>query len=106
MIRSRRSYDAQLIAEPLHFQRVAQGAWRQIQMRVAVANECNDPHESDEYFVTIHPRDGSIQARYFAAKAFAVNRVERIDVPAWEFAREIAKIVTPCTGSYLGGGVL
>jgi hypothetical protein len=75
-------------------------------MRVAVADEGNDPHEPDEYFVTIQALNGSVQTRYFAAKAFAVNRVEGIDVTAWEFAREIAKILTPSIGSDFSGGVL
>ena len=43
--------DAQLVAEPLHFDRVAQSVRRQIQMRVAVPDKSHDPHESDQHLV-------------------------------------------------------
>ena len=65
-------------------------------MRVAVTDEGDDPHEPDQHFVTIQARDGSVQTRYFAVKGFATNRVERIDVAAGQFAREIAKVFAPC----------
>ena len=64
-------------------------------MRVTVANQSHDSHEPDEHFVTIQARDGSIQARNFSVEGFATNRVERVDMMAGQFAREIAKVFAP-----------
>ena len=106
MVRSLCRDDAQFVAEPLHLERVAQRVRRQIQMRVAVSDKGHNPHETDEYFVAIQPRYGSVQACYFSVEGFATNRVECVDVMAGQFAREIAKVFAPRIGAKVRAGIL
>jgi hypothetical protein len=88
--------DPELATKPCQFKRISRRRRRQVQMRVPVPDERYEPHEPDDYLVTVQLWKCCAETAHFGSETLLVDRVECIGMNSWQLIGKKLQVSAPC----------
>jgi hypothetical protein len=95
LMRGRCHDDPEFITEPHEFDRVSRRIRRQVEMRMPVADEGHEPHQSNEHLIVVQVRNRRVEILHRSSETVRRDGVESFEMTAREFIGQVPQVGTP-----------